>query len=77
MCLACRAGNLGRRSALNFEIFRRCFASIRDLFVFNNLTFIQAGKAGLLDSGDVNEHVLLIPVEAAHDYEMMSPAVTV
>ena len=44
-------------SALDLEILQRGPASIRDLFVFNDLTFIQAGQAGLFDSRDVNEYV--------------------
>jgi hypothetical protein len=42
---------------LDFEIFHRRPAAIRDLFVLNDLTLTQASQAGLLDSRDVNEYV--------------------
>ena len=38
------------RSALNLQIFRRCFSLVRYFLVFDNLPFIEVAQAGSLDS---------------------------
>jgi hypothetical protein len=57
----CRWAPLARKlptfSALDFEIFRRGLAPIRDFLVLDDLTLIQTGETGLLDGRDVNEYV--------------------
>src|ERR1700674_5445912 len=49
---------LQARSAVNLEILRRCFALVGDFIVFDDLPLIQAAEAGLLDSRDMDKHVL-------------------
>jgi hypothetical protein len=44
-------------SALNLEIFCRGLAFIRDLFVFDDLSFIETAQAGPLDCRDVDENI--------------------
>jgi hypothetical protein len=45
------------RSALNLQIFCRCFSLIRDFLVFDNLPLIETAEAGFLDSGDMDKHI--------------------
>jgi hypothetical protein len=44
-------------SSLDFEIFRRGLASVRDLLVLDDLTLIQTGQTGPFDGRDVNENI--------------------
>jgi len=46
------------QSALNFEIFGRCLALIGNLIVLDDLPLIQTAEASLLDSGNMDKHVL-------------------
>jgi hypothetical protein len=48
----------GCAGSLNPEIFGRRFASVGHLLILDNLPFIQTAEAGLLNRGDVDEHVL-------------------
>jgi hypothetical protein len=43
---------------LNFEIFRRGLAAIRDFLVLENLTLIQTRQAGLFDSRNMDKDIL-------------------
>jgi hypothetical protein len=45
------------RSALNLEVFSRCFAPVWDFLVFDDLTFIQTAEASFLDRRNVDEDV--------------------
>ena len=36
----------------------RCFASVRDFLVFNDLSFIEPAEAGALDCRNVDEYIL-------------------
>jgi hypothetical protein len=48
----------GRASALNLEMFCRCFSFVRDFLVFDNLPLIESAEAGFLDSRDMDKHIL-------------------
>src|ERR1700685_3810005 len=45
------------KSALNLEVFRGRLALVRDLFVFNDLPFIEPAEAGSLDRRDMDENI--------------------
>jgi hypothetical protein len=44
-------------SALNLQIFCRCFSPVHYFLVFDNLPFIEAAQAGPLDSRDMDKHI--------------------
>jgi hypothetical protein len=51
------AGGLQTRSALNLEIFCRCFSLVGDFLIFDNLPFIEAAETGFLDGRDMDKHI--------------------
>src|SRR5947209_49175 len=46
------------RLALNLEVLGRGLAAIGNLFVLHCLSFVQRGKTGFLNSGNMNKNVL-------------------
>jgi hypothetical protein len=44
-------------SALNLQIFCRCFSLVRYFLVFDTLPLIEAAQAGSLDGRDMNKHI--------------------